>query len=302
MIDLMAEWSAALAAMTPQIELELIQDWGIPSLHFLRKRVLSFSAEILNSAPGQVQARGADRHSPASHDDMTYAGPLKSGAAPSESEAGFIRRRAAASTIDKGSIGPASEDYHPQSSRPPHPYEWPMIGRARIVLDGPDLYQPHEAGEWAFVTPVCRQDPETFASDLPGAWVRWGSLVDLCAWHPASPDKWAVRTGEADWLGLVDWPPESPVRLSRSPASWLRAKGWADPSGPGLVLVGDPAAALPRPYHACCTADVIVSFGAGVVCEDYAHYEQLRRLCPMVEEHYQRWFREQHGRSFFAWP
>jgi hypothetical protein len=303
MIDLAAEWDAALQAMTPEIELELIRDWGIPSLHFLRKRVLSSSAEILNSAPRRSQARGADRHSPASsHDDLTLEGPLKCGAVPSESEAGEYAS-ASGGVHDRQRLDrvPASEDHSPQSSRPPHPYEWPMIGRARVVLDGRHLYQPHEAGEWCFITPVCRQDPDTFASDLPGAWVRWGQIVDLCAWHPASPDKWALRTGEADWLGLILYPSADPVPIYRTPLSWLRAStGWADWFGPGLALLS-PSTSQPRPFQHLSAADLIAALRGGIVAENYAHREELRRACHIIDLSFETHFRQLHGRDFFSW-
>src|SRR5947207_9325461 len=84
-------------------------------------------------------------------------------------------------------------------------YALPLIGRARICLEGRNGYDPHPEGDEALITPLRREDPETIAAAEPAAGVIWGEICDLVAWHPATPSCWAVRSGEAAWLGQVEW-------------------------------------------------------------------------------------------------
>lgn len=78
-----------------------------------------------------------------------------------------------------------------------------LVGLASVIVDG-EQYQPHETGVPAFITPAFEGD----------------RLIDLVAWHPASPDRWALRYGVADRLGEPEW---ETCRVWRSVFNWLRA-------------------------------------------------------------------------------
>lgn len=124
-----------------------------------------------------------------------------------------------------------------------------LIGVRRVVIDGA-TWQPHEDGAEAFITPVW----------APDGW----SLVDMVAWHPATPDRWALRWGIATHLGEINEYAEE-TRVFRSPWSWLRA-------GAKGICPLDPAvlrSVLP------CRED------HRIVAEDEAHrralYDALRR-------------------------
>ena len=54
--------------------------------------------------------------------------------------------------------------------------------------------------------------------------VRHGTLIDLIALSPAYPNQWALRLGNATWLGAIEpqfLMPE-PVPIWRNPLAWLR--------------------------------------------------------------------------------
>src|SRR5713226_352032 len=99
-----------------------------------------------------------------------------------------------------------------------------LIGLEKIVAKDVkgarrDLYMPHADGDPAFITPVLGHFADTPESTDPRVFVRFGNIIDLLAWDPRYPDRWALRTGAATWLGCV--PPQYlepfPVRVWRSP-------------------------------------------------------------------------------------
>jgi hypothetical protein len=160
MIDLAAEWSLALAAMTIADELDLI-DAGIPAELFRRCR------------------------------------------------------------IDKDL------------------YLHRLIGKAPIVVAA-GIYDVHPDGAEAFITPLRREESHTIASYAPAAYVRYGCLLDLVAWHPATPGSWALRAGDSEalWLGLSEWPSNETTPVWGSPFEWLAA------GGVGLVPLTDDRSVL----------------------------------------------------------
>jgi len=101
---------------------------------------------------------------------------------------------------------------------------WQLIGKARIGRDG-ERFTPDPDGRAAYITPVLVHYPDTPESDDPRLAVRCGHIIDLVAWHPRFPTRWALRTGLATWLGSI--PPQymrpAPVCVWRTPVRWLQA-------------------------------------------------------------------------------
>lgn len=96
---------------------------------------------------------------------------------------------------------------------------------ARVTLRGETYVPDPDDGGAAYVLPVRVNDPVTAEAIDPWGAVCSADIVDLLAFHPAHPARWALRTGYAEWLGAV--PPQylkpGPVPVWRSPLNWLRA-------------------------------------------------------------------------------
>ncbi len=107
------------------------------------------------------------------------------------------------------------------------------IGFSRVVGESGNYHPYGETSKFAFILPV-RVDflctPETIRGFKA---VRAGYLVDLLAFRPEWPDRWALRCGAAEWLGSI--PPQycdpDPVRIWSSPVRWLQS------SCDGLVML-----------------------------------------------------------------
>lgn len=101
-----------------------------------------------------------------------------------------------------------------------------MVGVQHVAVAG-DRYEPSDGGAFAFVTPVRVADATLdLIDDIDHLSApSFGDLIDLVAWHPDTPSRWATRLGNATFLGAV--PPQlegaSPVRIRRTPLAWLRA-------------------------------------------------------------------------------
>ena len=138
-----------------------------------------------------------------------------------------------------------------------------LIGAALVRLAG-DLFEPDPDGRFAFLTPVRVYDAITPESPHPIVTVRAGALIDILAWHPKHPQRWALRRGLATWAGAC-WPQyldPPPVRVWRSPANWLRS------GCRGLCLVSRVAADAYR----------VLSLLKGNVAEDRAHRAELQAI------------------------
>jgi hypothetical protein len=102
---------------------------------------------------------------------------------------------------------------------------WQLIGKSRIRLLPGELYEPHQSGKVAFLTPVLGHYADTPESPEPWAACRCGNIMDIVAWHPKWPERWCLRTGNASWLGSI--PPQyvnpPPVSIRRSPLSWFQS-------------------------------------------------------------------------------
>jgi hypothetical protein len=103
-----------------------------------------------------------------------------------------------------------------------------FVGVARILPDKRGTYQPIADGCVAFVTPVRIGVDPSSPEDRDFALVpQYGELIDLVAWSPRDPRRWATRCDYGTWLGAI--PPQyvqpEAVPMRRSPLSWLRADG-----------------------------------------------------------------------------
>lgn len=140
---------------------------------------------------------------------------------------------------------------------------YPLIGVDAISV-GDGLYQPTPGGGAAYITPVLVNGgtPET---PHPLAYARHlGECVDLVAWHPLHPERWALRTGAATWLGCIgpQYMDPEPVAIRRSPLAWLRA------ACDGLVILSKQADDAYRLLCGC----------AELIAEDAEHRAELRKL------------------------
>ena len=114
----------------------------------------------------------------------------------------------------------------------------------------------------AFVIPVRVGNPLTAEVNDPIKAVRHGTLIDLIALSPAYPNQWALRVGNATWLGAIEpqfLMPE-PVPVWRNPLGWLRN------DCRGLVLLSRDRAEQYRVLTVCDS----------IVAEDEQHAAELR--------------------------
>jgi hypothetical protein len=139
-----------------------------------------------------------------------------------------------------------------------------LVGAATIRISS-GLYEPAPGGRPAYITPVRIDNKLTPEAEQPVSCARiLGHLVNLVAWHPRYPTRWALRTGAAAWLGSIEpqYMEPEPVAIRRSPLSWLQAE--CD----GIVLLSpDPADA----YR-------LLSSLHEIEAEDREHAAELRRL------------------------
>ncbi len=127
-----------------------------------------------------------------------------------------------------------------------------LVGTAPITLNADrTLYEP-DGGVFstdAFISPVMIEHADTPESASPAQAVRFGQLIDLVAWHPAAPERYALRTGAAEWLGAIEpqYLDPEPVVIHRGVLSWLQARAT------GLVLLGQEPMSRWRVLSACAS-------------------------------------------------
>jgi hypothetical protein len=135
---------------------------------------------------------------------------------------------------------------------------------ARIRVSKGITFEPDDDGGSAFIVPVRVESPITPETFDAATAVRDGAIIDLVAFHPLHPDRWALRRDAAEWLGAVEpqfiGPPA--VRVWRTPLDWLRA------DCEGIVLLSRDR---PGQYR-------ILSGLCRIVAEDAEHAAELRRL------------------------
>jgi hypothetical protein len=136
-----------------------------------------------------------------------------------------------------------------------------LIGAARVAFEG-TAYRPDDDGKAALIVPA-RVDPENphgFETEDPAGAAWLGDIVDLVAFPPELPDRWALRIDVATALGAYLSP--RPVLVHRTPLDWLIA------GADGLCLL---------------TGDVheqqrILSDCHELAAEDAEHAAELRRI------------------------
>jgi|SRR5690242_7910343 len=133
----------------------------------------------------------------------------------------------------------------------------------QITLGGA-TYEPDPDGGAAYLIPVRVDNPLTpEAADPPEA-VRSGAIIDLLAFHPAHPYRWALRRDAAEWLGPIEpqYLDPEPVEVWRTPLRWLQA------GCHGLVLLSSERESQHR----------ILSGLGSIVAEDHHHAAELRSV------------------------
>ena len=96
-----------------------------------------------------------------------------------------------------------------------------MVGIAGIQLRPGGRWEPDPEGPPSYVTPVRVEQFDSLLAAEPWETARSGELVDLVAWHPETPLRWATRHGHT-WLGAVALDP-FPAIIRASPLAWLQA-------------------------------------------------------------------------------
>ncbi len=139
-----------------------------------------------------------------------------------------------------------------------------LVGSARIRRDkSRHFFDLAEDGLPAFVTPVIVEVPDTPEASNPPQAVRFGTLVDLVAWHPARPESWALRVGSAEWLGAIEpqYLDPAPVKVHQTILSWLQS------GTRGIVPLHRTPAELYR----------VLTYCNRIEAQDKAHATELRR-------------------------
>ncbi len=116
----------------------------------------------------------------------------------------------------------------------------------------------------AFIVPIRIGNPISPEASDPVQAVREGEILDLLAFSRSYPMRWALRTGNATWLGAIEpqfLMPE-PVPVWRNTLAWLRN------DCRGLVLLSHERS---EQYRALTVCDAIVA-------EDERHATELREV------------------------
>lgn len=132
---------------------------------------------------------------------------------------------------------------------------------ARVAFEG-ECWWPDSHGEQAILTPVRLPLRPGLEALYPMSWVTGGTLLDVAATMPDTSEHSYLRKGLGSVLGVIE--PQlvnpEPVRVWRSPISWLRA------GGKGIVLLTD---SLDIAF------DILVQIRTPVA-EDLEHWRKLR--------------------------
>jgi hypothetical protein len=116
----------------------------------------------------------------------------------------------------------------------------------------------------AFILPVRVYHPFSPEAPDPVRFVREGDVVDLLAFSPAVPFRWALRTGAAAWIGCIEpqYLMPDPVPVWRTPLGWLRS------GSRGLVLLTQDRR---EQYRVLTLCDALIA-------EDERHAARLREV------------------------
>src|SRR3954469_14456498 len=132
-----------------------------------------------------------------------------------------------------------------------------------IMKDGLHFEPDPDGDGFGFIVPVRIDNPLSPEAVDPVATVRDGLIVDLLAFSPAVPNRWALRTGAATWLGAAEpqYMGPEPTPVWRTPLRWLG-------EGSGIVLLSRDRRDR---YRTLASLDSIIA-------EDEAHAVELLRL------------------------
>lgn len=127
------------------------------------------------------------------------------------------------------------------------------------------LWHPDPDDEaMAFILPVRVYGETSPEAPEPGQTLCGGEIIDLIAFSVAFPERWALRTGNATWLGSIE--PQflmpDPVPIWRTPLHWL-GNGCL-----GLVLLSRDRRDRYRVLTVCDS----------ILAEDERHADELRQL------------------------
>ena len=134
---------------------------------------------------------------------------------------------------------------------------------ARISVSKDNTFAFDDGGGSAFIVPVRVENAVTPEAADPAEVICDGWIVDLVAFHPDHPARWALRTGAAEWLGSIEpqYLDPEPVPMWRTPLAWLQA------GCRGLVLLSKERESHYR---------ILSSLGE-IVAEDHQHATELRQ-------------------------
>jgi hypothetical protein len=142
--------------------------------------------------------------------------------------------------------------------------EFQLCGIESVRVSG-DMYRPIARGRLAIITPVRVYDEYDVLSPeslKPEAVCRLGRIIDLVAWDYRYPDRWALRAGNAQWLGCIEpqYLDPDPVPIRRGVLDWFRA------NCTGLVLLTREPTQVYQTLSSC----------RGITAEDHTHAAELR--------------------------
>lgn len=139
-----------------------------------------------------------------------------------------------------------------------------MVGAAYGHVVG-DRFELRQDGRLAYCTPV-RADPTrplSLETPIASSALRLGDLIDIVYWHPEAPRRWALRTGVAEVLGLIEpqYCGPEPVAIHRGVLGWFRH------GCDGLVILSPDPWVVYRLLSQCTS---------GLLAENERHAEELR--------------------------
>lgn len=139
--------------------------------------------------------------------------------------------------------------------------ELALVGVERVEIEG-DTYQPHPGGSPAVIVAVRvphGMAPGDLDHPAPQAAALVGEqVVDIIAFAPDAPDRFATRLGIAECLGFLAPPflKPPPTRVHAAPLDWLRAEG------KGIAIVAREATSIRRVLMAAAPGGIEVRHAA----------------------------------------
>ena len=142
---------------------------------------------------------------------------------------------------------------------------WGLFGVSSVEVYG-EHYQPAPEGPIAFIAPI--RGGLSLEHPDPIGLVLFGDIIDLLCWHPARPDRWALRLGSSNHSGRI---PAAAFAAASRPRTCDPPLGWFRSGGTGLCL-------LTRRHREI--QSILLSL-QHIVADDPAHRRRLFRICRM---------------------